>query len=169
MSIVQESGIEFNFNSAAQIFRHDDSGPGCDGNKSIWKGIDFRVNNGSTWLWIEVKSWDPTRVDPHRRGGNQQKFIGKMRSKEFAAEIRAKFLGTSAFLAWNGTFLPADVVYIVLFEPPRSVDKALMGALLTKVDSMFVHNFPWAQSISCVLLDVDDWNFYYPQYPAQIL
>jgi hypothetical protein len=169
--VLEESGIEFDFSKALSVRIHDKTlDQGGEGN-TLWNGVDFRVELVDQSLWIEVKSWDYRRIDPRRRGGQQRNFISKMRSKQFGNEIRSKFYGTSAFLVWTNNFQPKDTVFVILFQPPRPVDKALLGTLMQKrITPAFPRrNAPWTNELTCVVVDLADWNRLYPEFPARIL
>ncbi len=169
MAVVVESGIEIDFTAAAAVLRHDGVGPGCDGN-TTWKGIDFRVDDTGRWLWVEVKSWDPAIVlPPRRRGGAQRSFVAKMKSKPFADEMRGKFWGTTAFLSWTARFTPSDVVFVLLFQPPRPLDKALLGTFQTRMQSLVPRTIPWTHSLTVAVMDVADWNARFPTYAARVM
>jgi hypothetical protein len=169
VTIEVESGIDFDFRTAVDLKRHDRPvAQGGEGN-TIWNGVDFRVLDSVGWVWVEVKSWNPGRIAPRYRGGNQRRFVGRMRSREFGLELRAKFLGTTSFLAWTGAFLPAPVTYVVVLQPPRPLDKALMGTFATRVRAAFPNPGPWTQALSVAVVDLADWNALYPHFPAKIL
>jgi len=129
----------------------------------------FRVEDGSGWLWIEVKSWDPRRITPKYRGGSRRKFLSRLRSDVFAAEVKSKFFGTTAFLAWIGTFVPSPVTYVVLLQPPRPSDKALLGSMLTRIQGSFPRKSAWIHPINVAIVDVNDWNTNFSHLPARIL
>lgn len=171
MRIEAESGIEFDFSAATDLRKHDK--PlihGGEGN-SVWKGIDFRVELPGEWLWIEVKSWDLSSIAPARRGGQQRRFVSKMKSEVFGLELRSKFFGTTAFLAWTGSFQPTKVVYVLILQPPRPLDKALLVTFwdMRLKPAIPSPNPPWTHSLSCAVVDVNDWNLLYPTLPARIL
>lgn len=169
--VLEESGIEFDFSKALSVKVHDKAlSQGGEGN-TLWKGVDFRVEVPNQSLWIEVKSWDYKIIDPWRRGGQQRSFVSKMRSQQFGNEIRSKFYGTSAFLAWTNNFQPKDTVFVILFQPPRPLDKALLGTFMQQriAPAFPLRNAPWTHRVSCVVVDLDDWNSLYPEFPARIL
>lgn len=168
MSVEIESGIEFDFRAADVVKKHDQPVTrGGEGNL-IWKDVDFRVQLDTHWLWVEVKSWDLSRISPVRRGGQQRRYVSKLASEEFGLELRSKFFGTTAFLAWSGTFHPSHVVYVIVIQPPRPLDKALLITFWDRrLRSAFPSlNPPWTHTLSCAVLDVNDWNRVYPEFPA---
>jgi hypothetical protein len=166
VSVLVESNIEFDFSRATQVIEHDKQAG--DGN-SVWPGVDFRIEDPPGWIWLEVKSWDPTHIAPARRGGTRWSFICKMKSKPFAAEMRNKFLGTTAFLAWTNAFPLSDTRYIILFVPPKPLDKALLGTHNQLLRGHFPKTAPWAQPIRVSVLTIAEWNLRFPQYPAHLL
>ncbi len=91
----------------------------------------------------------------------------KLKSKEFADEIRGKFLGTSAFLAWNSAFVCEPVLYILLFEPPKAQDAAMLSKFQDFIRSSLP--IPRQLSISVYVWDLATWNAEYPQYQARKL
>ncbi len=167
MSVFIESRIEFDFTSAAAAVQHDKPAPG-HGN-SIWPGVDFCVDDGGEWIWLEVKSWDPAHIPAKDRGGMRWSFICKMKSKTFTKEIRDKFLGTTAFLAWRDIFPLAPTRFILLFQPPHTLDSALLVTFQSRVNSQIPSLRLWAEPVSVAVLDTAEWNRRYPQYPARLL
>lgn len=174
MSVYVESNIEFDFTAATTVIEHDKltpthSGGSVHGN-NVWPGVDFCIEETSGgWIWLEVKSWDPTRIVPNRRGGSRRSFICKMRSNEYAKEMRGKFLGTTAFLAWKNALSLAPTQFVLLFEPPHPLDVALLGSRITKMRSLLPNRPYWAQPISVAVLTVSQWNLRYVPYPARVL
>lgn len=167
MSVFIESRIEFDFTSAAAAVQHDKPAPGY-GN-SIWPGVDFCIQDGSDWIWLEVKSWDPTHTPAKDRGGRRWSFICKMKSKTFTKEIREKFLGTTAFLAWRDIFPLAPTRFILLFQPPHTLDSALLVTFQSRVKAQIPNLSVWAEPIFVAVLDTAEWNRRYPNYPARLL
>lgn len=167
MSVFIESRIEFDFANAISITEHDKPAPG-HGN-SVWPGVDFCIEEATDWVWLEVKSWDPTHIAPKDRGGSRWSFICKMRSKPFTKDMRNKFLGTTAFSAWRGIFAPAPTRYVLLLQPPAPLDSALLGALQTRMRSHVPNRTAWAQPVWVAVLDLTGWNLRFSQYPARLL
>lgn len=89
-----------------------------------------------------------------------------MRSKEFTAEVRGKFLGTSAYLAWTNQFPSTRVRYILVFEPPQPLDAALLVTQSTALRSQIPNLRKWSQPISVAVLTMAEWNMRFPDYPA---
>lgn len=155
-----ESGIEFDFSSATEVHEHDRTVPNCSGNTSAdgnnaWPGVDFRIRDDDGWIWLEVKHW------PRGPG----RFAGKMKSKAFALEVRDKFLGTTAHLAWRGQFTAVNVRYILLFQPPPTADPAL----LTPFADLIRRALPVAhvQAVRLALMSLDEWTQRFEAYPAR--
>ena len=167
MSVFIESRIEFDFTQAASVTPHD-ARPGGHGN-SVWPGVDFCIEDYGEWIWLEVKSWDPTHVPAKDRGGMRWSFICKMKSKTFTKEVREKFLGTTAFLAWRDTFPLAPTRFILLFQPPHTLDAALLVTFQSRVKSQIPNLRSWAEPVFVAVLDTIEWNRRYPQYPARLL
>ena len=158
MSVYKESNIEFDFTQAKTANRH---------NNSVWKGVDFCIEEPSgEWIWLEVKSWDLKHIDPHRRGGAVRSFRAKMKSNDYANEMCGKFIGTTAFLAWKGNFVLAPTTFVLLFEPPRPLDAALLGSRITRMQSLIPRKI-WAQPLGVVVLTTGGWNERFPDYPAK--
>ncbi len=156
----RESEIEFDFSNALQVFEHDTTLSNCEGDSiaegnTVWPGVDFRIEVSFGSIWIEVKNW-------RRMPG---KFAYRMKSKSFAEEMRAKFLGTTAFLAWNGNFSKAALHYVLLFEPNPRTDPSLLGPFLDLIKGEL--NIPRELKIDVFVMTLDKWNQTYPDYPAK--
>ncbi len=167
MSVFVESNIEFDFTRAVSAVQHDKPAPG-HGN-SAWKGIDFCIQDGQEQLWLEVKSWDPSHIAPMRRGGSRRSFLCKMKSRAFTAEILLKFLGTTAFLAWTNNFTLAQTAYVLLFQPPRPLDAALLVTFQSRIASRISRPKIWHEPIFVAVLNLAEWNQRYPDHPARTL
>jgi hypothetical protein len=166
VSVWVERQMEFDLTAAVSVTKHD--AQGGRGN-NLWPGVDFRIEQPSEWIWLEVKSWDPTHIQAKDRGGTRWSFICKMRSKVYTKEMRGKFLGTSAFLAWTNALPLATTRYVLLFQPPQPLDSALLGTLMTRLQSQ-IPNLPiWAAPITVSVLNLEQWNVRFPQYPARLL
>ena len=164
MSVFVESDIEFDFTKATSVIEHDKiSGHG----NSHWPGIDFCVEDAAGWIWLEVKSWDAGRFPASRRGGQRWSFISKMRSSSYTKELRVKFLGTTAYLAWTGQFTPAPTSFILLFEPPAPIDAALLVTQSHRIRSLIPNLSKWSHPIAAVVLPLAEWNARFPDYPAR--
>ena len=167
MSVFIESRIEFDFTQATSVTSHD-ARPGGHGN-SVWPGVDFCIEDDGEWIWLEVKSWDPTQTPAKDRGGRRWSFICKMKSKAFTKEIREKFLGTTAFLTWRNIFPSAPTRFILLFQPPHALDSALLVTFQSRVKSQIQNLRSWAEPVFVAVLDTAEWNRRYPHYPARLL
>ncbi len=167
MSVFIESRIECDFTQAASVTPHD-ARPGGHGN-SVWPGVDFCIDDGGEWIWLEVKNWDPTHVPAKDRGGMRWSFICKMKSKTFTKEIREKFLRTTAFLAWKDMFPLAPTRFILLFQPPHTLDSALLVTFQSRVKPQIPNLRSWAEPVFVAVLDTAEWNRRYPQYPVRLL
>jgi hypothetical protein len=167
VSVLTESSIEFDFTQAISVIEHDRPAPG-HGN-STWPGVDFCITEQGGWIWLEVKNWDPTYIAPNRRGGSRWSFVSKMRSKSFSRDMRNKFLGTTAFLAWRGLFAPVSMQLVLLFQPPQPLDTALLVTLQTRMSSLVPNLSVWTHPIYVSVLDLTEWNLRYRQYPARLI
>ena len=169
MSLFIESGIEFDFTRALTVVEHDRALSGSSDGNTTWPGVDFRLETAVGWIWLEVKSWEPSRIEPQRRGGNRRRFNSKMRSKVFCQEMREKFLGTSAYLAWDNRLLIAPTRYILLFEPPSPLDVALLGSFMNILENQFPIPRKWRGNITVAVVTLAQWNRRFPDYPARII
>ncbi len=167
MSVFVESRIAFDFTRAAGTVQHDKPAPG-HGN-SVWPGVDFCLQDGAEQLWLEVKSWHPMHIAPRSRGGSRRSFLSKIKSNVFTQEMRNKFLGTTAFLAWANSFVPAPTRFILLFQPPRPLDAALLVTFQNRIKLQVPNLRVWHQPIFVAVLDLAEWNRRYPDYPARLL
>lgn len=167
MSVFIESHIEFDFTHAVSAAAHDERSGGQGNN--IWNGVDFCLQDGAEQLWLEVKSWNAAHIDPRNRGGSRRSFLSKMKSKVFTQEMRNKFIGTTAFLAWTNNFTPAPTRYVLLFQPPHALDAALLVTFQNRIKSQVPNPRVWQQPIYVAVLDLDEWNRRYPEYPARLL
>lgn len=167
-----ESNIEFDFSAALRVMKHDKpidpAHPEQQGNTN-WPGMDFCIEEAAGWIWLEVKSWDPTHIAPQRRGGNRWSFICNMRSDIYAKDMRNKFLGTTSFLAWTNTFPLAPTKVVMLFQPPRPMDSALVGSRSLRMRGHIPNRSLWQKPILVSVLTVDEWNLRFPLYPARLL
>lgn len=160
----EESYIEFDFSAASHVFEHDTQCPRCkgvsqaDGN-SLWPGVDFRLWDDAGWIWLEVKNWRVSARNAYRK---------KMRSGAFAAEMREKFLGTAAYLAWraDAAALPAGLTLVFLFQPPAGADPVLRGVFLQLLRNQ-LHNALQPVGLRLALVDVSSWNDHFSIYPAK--
>lgn len=158
----RESDIEFDFSNALQVFEHDTTSSKCEGDSiadgnTVWSGVDFRVEDNAGWIWIEVKNWRGTK--------GKSDYLSKLKSKPFAEPMRAKFLGTTAFLAWNGNFDIAPLHYVLLFEPHPRADRSLNAPFQDLIRSELP--IPNRLDIKVFVMNVSKWNETYPEYPAK--
>lgn len=167
-SVFSESGIEFDFSRAHSALEYEKIGVTPPQKNTFWAGIDFCIEDISNEvIWLEVKSWNPARIDAVRRGGSQRSFVAKMRSESFGLEMRSKFRGTSAFFGWRGDSLPTKVRYIAILEPPRLIDAALMGTLTDRLKNLKPpKSLSWRSRIDVSVLNLSEWNQRFPEYPA---
>lgn len=172
MSLYVESNIEFDFTAALRVLEHDKAldpaNPLRQGN-TTWPGVDFCLEEVSGWIWLELKNWDPAHVDPRRRGRDRWSFICKMKSDTFAKDMRNKFLGTTAFLAWTNAFPLAPIRFIMLFEPPYPMDSALLGSRTLRMRDHIPNRRIWQQPVHVSVLTLREWKLRFPHYPARLL
>lgn len=81
MSIVQESEIEFDFSRAVLVVKHD-------AENRIWEGGDFLIEETGGSIWLEVKNWEQSTVEPRRRGGQRRRFMCAMQSKTYFRDVQ---------------------------------------------------------------------------------
>lgn len=158
----RESEIEFDFSNALQVFEHDTTVSNCEGDSiaegnTVWPGVDFRIEDSDGEIWIEVKNWRGTK--------GKRNYLSKMKSRSFAEEMRAKFLGTTAFLAWNGNFRKALLHYALLFESHPKADPCLLGPFNDLLRSQLP--IPNRLEIKVFVMNLEKWNETYPEYPAK--
>lgn len=162
---VDESGIRFEFDASPDTVKHDDT-PG-DGN-NVWPGVDFRVPLTSGELWLEVKSWSARgKHNPSERLEMNFAWSKKIEAGLLHDELVCKFLGTTAFLYWNGQALPLRVDYLVLLHPPSRSSSPLMGPLNDKMRSTFGKaRSRWPGRIGQRVVTLDGFRIRYPQFPV---
>ena len=163
MRIVEESGIEFDFTAAESVMRPDKEPSG-----GVWPNVDFRVDEGERELWIEVKSWHPSRFKTQlERIAKTKEFIGKLSSDEFGRRIVSKFLGTTAYLAWTGEFAPKKVVYVVLLDSAHPRRSPLLVSFKDRLKPRFPTTPPWTHSITHVVMDLETFQARFARYPCR--
>ncbi len=175
MSVFVESDLEFDLTKARNAFNYEALLSGLPGaspaaRNTFWPGIDFCIEDApDETIWLEVKSWNPASIPPKDRGGSWRSFQSKMKSAAFAKEMRGKFLGTSSFFAWDGRAMPPVVRFILLFEPPRSIDAALLLTFGQKVKQQLMppKTLAWRSRIEVSALTLAEWNQRFPDYPAR--
>ena len=160
----QESGIEFDFTSAVAAVRHDESPPKGEGNK-VWPGVDFRVDEGSRELWIEVKSW--VRKKQAEQIAADREFPKALASEDLRMWIVDKFLGTTAYLAWTGAFVARRVLYVIVLDSPRRDRTALLGAFSQRLRASFPKTHPWTHPVVHLVTDLETFQTQFVQYPCR--
>ncbi len=159
MRIERESGIEFDFSGALCGSKHDAV-------NRVWPGVDFIVEEPTRWIWLEVKNWEPSALPPQRRGGQRRSFLSKMRSGVFFTEmLRAKFIGTGAFLALTNQHPAKDIMYVTLLESPR-FDSALKLHAMNRMRGLIERRGLWFVNVTVAVVDLADWNRRFSGYPA---
>ncbi len=164
----QESDLLFDFSAALRCDKHDAT-------NTVFPGVDFIVKEIDRQIWVEVKNWEGASIPASRRGGQRRSFLAKLNSRVYFKEtLRAKFIGTCAYLALTDAPLREDVVYIALLESPR-MDSALMLQATTRLRNLVKRDPLWyftdangnrvAILVNAVVLNVSEWNARFPQYP----
>lgn len=80
--------------------------------------------------------------------------------------MRSKFIATTAFLAWTNQFPLAPTVFVLLLEPPKPVDAALLLAFGHRMHN-HIYSPRWAHMLSVAVMDLNEWNARFPDYPAR--
>jgi hypothetical protein len=161
VSIVVESEIEIDLTHAIKYDKHDAV-------NNVWPAVDFIIDNGAEYLWLEIKNYEQSSIPLRRRGGQRWKFLCEMRGKPFFRELRGKFLGTTAYLSFTGDMPTKPIVYIILLESPK-LDSALKQRAMDRMRELLRPHHTWTPSIAVAVVNVADWNALYPHYPAKTL
>ena len=167
---VVESGLAFDFGAAVWCDKHDAT-------NNVWAGVDFVLKEPNRQIWLEVKNWEGASVPARRRGGQRRSFLAKLRSKVFFTEtLRAKFVGTCAYLALTGNVPREDLLYIALLESPR-MDAALMLHATDRLRRLVKRDGIWHYEdasgvrvpirVEAAVLNAARWNALFPEYPAR--
>ncbi|MBC8142341.1 MAG: hypothetical protein H7Y38_12970 [Armatimonadetes bacterium] len=165
---VDESDLRFDFSAAVWCDKHDAT-------NTVFPGVDFIVQESDRQIWIEVKNWEGVSVPARRRGGQRRSFLAKLRSNVYFREtLRAKFVGTCAYLALTDRVLREDVLYVALLESPR-MDNTLMLHATGKLTALVRHS-RWHYTdangervpiaVNVAVLNLPEWNARFPEYPA---
>lgn len=166
MSVYRESGIDLDLTAATAHEKHDAV-------NRVFGGVDFVIEATGQSIWLEMKSWSPSRFFPRKRGGQRRSFLAKMGSGKFVGELRGKFLGTCSFLTLTGSAPSGKIVYALLLESDPG-DAALRSHLMTRMRGQLpTHgpaNRPWAAGtkVYVAVLDVNEWNARYAEFPASL-
>ncbi len=167
-----ESDLRFDFSAAVWCDKHDLT-------NTVFDGVDFIIKEPDRQIWLEVKNWEGSSLPAHRRGGQRRSFLAKLNSKAFFTQtLRAKFIGTCAYVALTGTALREDVVYTALLESPR-MDSALMSHATTRLRGLVKRDNIWHYTdgngvrvpikVNAAVLNVAEWNVRFPDYPIQAI
>ena len=154
MPTVVEKRIEFNYPTDAS-FRKFDIG---ENKKAGWKGVDFIIDEGSSWTWLEVSDYRYERLR-HKQlpTGGRTKLFG---------ELLEKYLRTTSFLAHKGDFVCKPLLYALLLELPQ-FDSALFGTVAERMHSYVRPGVSWQRRIESAVFSVESWNDWYPEYSAR--
>jgi hypothetical protein len=171
VSVYRESGIDLDLTAATAHEKHDAV-------NRVFGGVDFVIDTGGATLfpeslWLEMKSWSPSRFVPRKRGGQRRSFLAKVGSGKFTGEFRGKFLGTCSFLTLTGAPPTGKIVYAMLLESDPG-DSALRSHLMARMRGQLPTrgpaNRPWSAGteIHVAVLDVNEWNARYAEFPATL-
>ncbi len=147
MSVFEESGLEFDFSAAISATKHDTV-------NTVFKGVDFVVTDRDGHLWVEVKSWSPNVIPPHRRGGQRRSYLSKM--------------GRLGRRGGTLTGAPpnAPVRYVMLLESVPT-DAALRSHLMTRMRNVIRRQgaaSPWTHPVEVAVVDVAEWSARFSMY-----
>lgn len=158
---VEESELRFDFSAALWCDKHDAT-------NTVFDSVDFIIKETDRQIWLEVKKW----VDiPPRRGGQRRSFLAKMKSKVYFREtLRAKFLGTCAYLALTDAFIRENILHVALLESPR-MDSALMLRATERLQSLVRTRFDSVNNgislqVRAAVINVAEWNALFAEYPV---
>ena len=171
MSVYEESGFRFDLSAADHSVIHDKADL-HDGN-TFWPGVDFRVFEGDSQIWIEVKSWDfKMFLDRMERKQVKRDFFAKFIKEgadEFRNAIVAKFLGTTCYLAWSGLGVPQSVHYVVFLEPPDRGSRPLLGPFQDRLRDQFkqAQARPWGHRITYQVVDLAEFQRQFSNYATE--
>lgn len=163
MSNVEESGIAFDFTAAHSLVKHD-------AQNQVWPAVDFLIEEAESWVWLEIKNWEPaTLPEPHRETA-RQKFLEDITRQSYFRDLREKFFGTCTFLTLTGQPPTQKILYVVLIESPRfdpalklQAMKRLQDAMPTQQKGTVWATIPFA----VVVVDLAEWNRRFSEYPAK--
>lgn len=164
-----ESDLLFDFSAAIWCDKHDAT-------NHVFPGMDFIVKEAHQQLWVEVKNWEGVSIPASRRGGQRRSFLAKLKSNVYFKEtLRAKFIGTCAYLALTDAPLREDVTYVALLESPR-MDAALMLHATTRLRALVKRDTLWhitnasgnraALIVNAAVMNVTEWNMRFRDYPV---
>lgn len=106
MATVVESSIEFTYNPPCSFTKFDGAG-----RNTIWKGVDFIIDEWDRWLWLEIKNF--------RYGRFRNKRLTDARRTRLNSDLFQKFLGTTTYLAHKGDFICKPLFFAVILEVPE--------------------------------------------------
>jgi hypothetical protein len=160
MPTEDESGIRFEFDSNASVRKFDQE-------SRAWPAIDFIIDEQISWIWLEIKNWEPRDLPTRLRGPRRRSFLSKMKSSTFFRDVlRAKFLGTSAYLAHKGQFSVKPLEYIIILESPRLDSSMLIQATRKMQELIRKSDHP---HLNVLVMNVLEWNKRYSEHNARVL
>ena len=155
---VEESDLRFDFSAAVWCNKHDAA-------NTVFDGVDFVIKEAERRIWLEVKNWEGASLPARRRGGQRRSFLAKLNSKAyFTQTLRAKFVGTCAYLALTDNPPREPILYVALLESPR-MDSALMLHATMRLRGL-VRRDRWRYTVNAVVLNVAEWNERFPDFPV---
>ena len=156
MPTVVESGIEFSYAAPASFVKLDVG----DHSRSGWKGVDFVIDEGKAWIWLEVSNYRYDRLRHIR--------ISNMNRNRLFDELLGKYLGTTSFLAHKGDFVCKPLLYALILEVP-SFDSSLLNASLDRMRNYVRPSGPWKCPVQAAVMNLESWNDRFPEYEARRL
>lgn len=108
MATVAEGSIEFTYNAPTSFAKFDISG-----RNTICKGVDFIIDEGDRWLWLEIKNF--------RYGRPRNKRLSDVKRNQLSRDLFEKFLGTTSYLAHSGEFFCKPLFFAVILEVPEPI------------------------------------------------
>lgn len=128
MPTLQEGELEFTFPPGTRAVKFDGS---LHGLSHCMKAVDFIVDFGGFYLFVEVKDPDDTKATAERRA----QFVGELQQPEFTRKLSLKYRD-SLLYRWAEQQPEKPVRYVVLlqlatFQPAQyaTIDQALKCAI----------------------------------------
>lgn len=119
-------------------------------------------------MWLEVKNWEGASVPARRRGGQRRSFLAKITSNAYYSDtLRAKFIGTLAYLTLTNRSPTKPILYVVLLEAPR-MTLAYKSFAQSRLRSL-IQRSSWHVPVTTLVVDLAEWQARFPQYPARAL
>ena len=93
---------------------------------------------------------------------------------EYHFYLREKFTGTCSCHALTGNMplAGAQIFFVVLFQS-GILDSTTRGTIFKKLKSSIPESgdktLPWKYTVTTLVLNLDEWNEFLPQYPARLV